>query len=204
MTAGALILNMSRSAPRTAGSDYVHPETFGVTVNGGGSVCQPVGPIPYDAARASVLIGTYGRRLPRVSLRFLDASGKTVALGSVAGGTQGYVSIPLRRISSTTATTACLHIAGRHDVAIGGTGAPVFPGAARLDGRPASGSITIFYFRPGRETWWQLLRVLDLRFGLGKAPFFGRWTLPVVAVMALLLWVGAIRLAMRELRWHRS
>jgi len=34
----------------------------------------------------------------------------------------------------------------------------------------------------------------------GKAPVFGSWTLPVLAVLMLAIWVGAARLLVRELR----
>ena len=37
------------------------------------------------------------------------------------------------------------------------------------------------------------------RFGLGKASFFGDWTLPAVALLLLGVWVGTVRLLLREL-----
>ena len=55
------------------------------------------------------------------------------------------------------------------------------------------------YLRPGSESWWQLLGVLDERFGFGKATFFGDWTLPVAALLLLGVWVATVRLLIREL-----
>jgi hypothetical protein len=131
-----------------------------------------------------VLIGTYYRPLPPVEIRFTDASGVLVAQGAVSGGHQGYVQLPIRRLSRSPAAAACVHVGGTLPVAIGGAGH----------------RITIYYLRRGQETWWDLLPTIDLRFGLGKASFFGRWTLPFVALLVLALWAGTIRLLSRELR----
>jgi hypothetical protein len=128
-------------------------------------------------------------------------AGSTVALGGVQGGHQGYVVLPLRRSpGASPAATACLHVGGAFRVAIGGTGVARGSPRERVDGKPQPGLITILYLRRGQESWWQLLPVLDLRFGLGKAAFFGRWALPAVALLVLLLWIGTIRFLAREIR----
>jgi hypothetical protein len=57
----------------------------------------------------------------------------------------------------------------------------------------------MLYFRQGGETWWQLLPTLTRRFGLGKASLFGDWTLPAVALLLLVVWIGTARLVVREL-----
>ena len=44
-----------------------------------------------------------------------------------------------------------------------------------------------------------VLPTLSRRFGLGKASFFGDWTLPVVALILVGLWVAVARLLVREL-----
>ena len=196
---GVFVLDMSGAAARQSGSDRVRPLIFSVVVPGGGTVCQSIEGLPPDTARAEMLIGTYYRPLPPLRLRFFAASGAMVAQGSVSGGRQGYVAIPIRRISRLAVDQLCLHVGGRFRVAVGGNNAPAGPGSAYLNGKPEVAQVTVFYLRPGRETWWQMLPVLDQRFGLGKAPFFGRWTLPLVAVVVLLLWVGSIRLLLREL-----
>jgi hypothetical protein len=63
-----------------------------------------------------------------------------------------------------------------------------------VDGKPQPGRIDVVYLRPGRESWWQLLPTLDQRFGLGKASFFGGWTLPALALALLCVWIAAARL----------
>ena len=196
-----LVIDMSGSAPRTAGSDRVSPQQFSAVVPGGGTVCQPIEGLPYDAASARILIGTYGRPLPPVGLRFLDASGGIVAVSAVPGGRQGYVTFPLTRASGAgVATKACLHIGGGDHDAIGGNAAALDPDSELIDGRPQPARITIFYVRRGSESWWQLLPALDLRFGLAKAPWFGRWTLPAVFLLVLIVWLATLRLMARELR----
>jgi hypothetical protein len=197
----ALALDMSGSAARTAGSDRVSPQQFAAIVPGGGVVCQPISPLPADAVRASILIGTYGRPLPPVGLRFLDASGATVASSFVSGGRQGYVVFPLKRVAvAAAARRACLRLGGGYHDAIGGSGATLGPDSEVIDGHRQPAKITIFYLRRGEQSWWQLLPLLDLRFGLGKAPFFGRWTLAAVLVLVLIVWAGTLRFLARELR----
>jgi hypothetical protein len=200
LTVGVFVLEMSGRAARTAGSNRFRPLVFSVFPKAGQTVCQPIAPIPYDAARVSVLIGTYGRSRPPVRMTFHAGAGAVVAEAVAGAGRQGYLMMPLRRVSGASATLACLRIAGGSRFALGGLVAPLGPGAARLDGKPQPGDFTIFYYRHGQETWWQLLPVLDQRFGWGKAPFFGNWTLPAVAALVLLMWVGALRLALRAFR----
>ncbi len=203
LVAALFIREMSGSAPRTAGSDLIRPDTFSVILPAGGTLCQPVGPLPSDAAQASVLIGTYARPMPAVSLRFLTGSRQLGAYGQLAAGAraeQGYVMVPLRRIrGAPPIATACLHVGGTAHYAIGGETGPVNPTSAVVDGKPQSGNISIFYYRHGSESWWQLLSTLDQRFAFGKATFFGAWTLPVMALLVVLVWVGAVRLLWREL-----
>jgi hypothetical protein len=209
LAAGVLIVaalsirEMSGSGPRTAGSDLIRPDTFSEILPAGGTLCQAIGSFPDDAARASVLIGTYDRPMPAMSMRFLSASHQVGAYGALAAGapaTQGYVMVPLRRVPRAgQITTACLHVKGTGHYAIGGEGGIVTPTSAVINGKQKSGSISIFYFRRGSESWWQLLPTLDQRFGFGKATFFGAWTLPVMALLVLLVWVAALGLLRREL-----
>ena len=202
VVAGALVLDMSRSAPRTAGSDHDSPAMFAASLPRGGSVCQPVPSLPRDAARASLTIGTYGKPVPALYLRFLDAGGAVTAEGRLpAGAHQGVVTLPLHdRSNPERSTSACLVVTGTEPVAIAGEGVPVTAYSELIDGERAAGRISLMYYRGGRETWWQLLPVLAERFAFGKAPFFGSWLLPFAALALLFVWVGSIRLLSRELR----
>jgi hypothetical protein len=198
---GTLLLDMSGSAPRLAGSDGVRTEVFAVIVPGGGTVCQPVGPLPPDAGAAKLLVGTYYRPLPPLALRFVDKSGAAVARGAVrGGGRQGYISMPLRRLGPLSSVRrACLNVGGRFQVALGSTPVAAHTPTALVNGKPVSALVSIYYLRPGSKSWWRFLPVVNLRFALGKSSFFGSSTLPFVAVLVLLLWIAAIALVWREL-----
>jgi hypothetical protein len=199
--AGALVLDASGSASRTAGSDHNGAVVFSATVPGGGEVCQPVAPPPNDTAQVQVLIGTNGGPVPDLSLRLLDAARREAAAGHLpAGAREGYVTIPLRRVrAAPAATRACLRIGGSSKVLLGGEGGPVSSTSEVVDGSQQPGRISLLYLRAGSETWWQLLPTLARRFGLGKASFFGAWTLPLAALLLLGVWVSAVRLLLREL-----
>jgi len=194
-----LVLDMSGSAPRGTGSDHNNPAVFAATVPGGGSVCQPIVPLPLDAARVQLLIGTYGRPVPALSLSFNGARGALAAGSLAAGSKEGTITIPIHRLAVGEASSFCLHVGGHSPVVFGGEGGPIGASSELVDGRAQGGRVSLLYLRGGSESWWQLLPSLDHRFGLGKAYVFGDWTLPVLALMLLGVWVAAIRLLLREI-----
>jgi hypothetical protein len=203
---GALVLDMSGSARRTAGSDHFNPLLFTATLANGGSACQPLVSLPRDAAQVLLTIGTYGKPTPPLTLRFTDPSGQVSAEGHLAAGAhEGLVLIPVHdRSNPEAAREACLQVGAGAHVAIGGEGVPVSPESERVNGTPDPGRISLFYYRAGSDSWWQLLPALDERFGLGKASFMGGWLLPVAALALLGVWVAALRLLARQLLGVRT
>jgi hypothetical protein len=201
VVAGALVLDMSGRAPRTAGSNHISPAVFSAAVPGGGLVCQPLNVLPDDAARVQLLIGTYGQPVPELRILFLGPGNAEVADGQLsAGGREGLVTIPLvHRRHPPAAQRACLRVGGSSRVVIGGEAGPVDPSAELVNGRQQPGRISLAYLRSGSESWWQLLPTLSQRFGRGKAAVFGDWTLPVAALLLLGVWAVAARLLIREL-----
>ncbi len=200
LAAGALALDMSGRAPRIAGTDHISPAAFSATLPHGGTLCQPAMVLPDDAQRMEVLVGTYGAPVPAISADFVAADGATVAAGRLArGAREGYVQIPFAYPHGATAEgSLCLHVAGHGKVVLGGE--PSAGAVAELvDSKRQPGRIDVVYLRPGRESWWQLLGTLDQRLGLGKAPIFGDWTLPVMALLLLGVWVATARLLVREI-----
>jgi hypothetical protein len=199
-----LALEMSGSAPRSAGSDHNNPAVFAATVPGGGTLCQPIVPLPGDVARAQLLIGTYGHPVPALALTFSGAGGVVASGLRPAGGREGTVLIPVHRLSGkgavAVASSFCLHVGGHSTVALGGEGGPIGASSELVDGVAQGGRVSLLYLRAGSESWWQLLPSLDHRFGLGKASFFGDWTLPVLALLLLGVWIAAVRLLLRTLR----
>ena len=195
-----LVLDMSGSAPRGTGSDHVGPAVFAATVPGGGTVCQPIVPLPVDAARVQLLIGTYGHPVPALTLNFAGPIGAVAAGSLAAGGKEGTVVIPIHRVAPGEANSFCLHVGGHSTVVFGGEGSPIAASTELVNGKQQGGRVSLLYLRGGSESWWALLPSLDHRFGLGKAYVFGDWTLPVLALMLLGVWIAAIRLLLRELR----
>ncbi|MCW3028755.1 MAG: hypothetical protein JWN81_1966 [Solirubrobacterales bacterium] len=195
----ALIIDMSGRAPRTAGSDHASPIIFAATVPGHGTLCQPAAYLPQDAAQVQILIGSYGRPLGDLRLSFLDAAGHEVAYGRLpAGGHEGLLLIPIMRIGRAAAgSTVCLRNGGSYRLALGGEGGAVNPNSEVVNGIQQPGRMSLVYFRAGKESWWSLLPELTRRFGLGKAPFFGSWTLPAAALLLLAVWIAALRLLVR-------
>lgn len=198
------LIDMSGSAPRGAGDDGVARPTFANTVPGNGVLCQGAMILPGDAASINILIGTYGQRMPRIAAQFKNLRGRTVATGALRAG----VAVnPLgNRIAlsyphgPSVLGTLCLHVGGRHPVAFAGEGFSTTISGVDVNGQLQAGRVSVIYTRPGRESWWQLLGTLDQRFGLGKSTIFGDWTLPVLALAGLALWLAALRFLVRELK----
>jgi hypothetical protein len=201
LVAGALVIDMSGRAPRTAGSDHEPPVSFVATLHAGQELCQPQMVLPGDAQRMQLLVGTYGPPVPALSVRFLGTAGKLVASGRLAAGAaQGNVTIPLSYPHGGAAGgQLCIRVGGGKKTVLAGTVFTPGPASEQVAGAPQAGRISVVYLRPGRESWWQLLPTLTKRFGLGKASFFGDWTLPAIAVLLLGVWIVAARLLVREL-----
>jgi hypothetical protein len=202
VVAGGLVLDMSRSAPRTAGSDHVAPLIFSASLPGAGSICQPVLSLPREAAVAQLTVGTYGKRVPALTLRFLSASRAVTGEGQLrAGAHEGVVTMPLHaRADAEAASEVCLYVQHpRGTTVVGGEGVPEGPTSERVNGHTAPGQISLRYLRRGSESWWDLMPALSERFGLGKASFFGSWLFALAALGLLGVWIVAVRLLAREL-----
>jgi hypothetical protein len=202
LVVGALAVDMSRAAPRTAGSDHTSMTTFSASVPGGGRLCQIAPRLSPEASSAQVVIGTFSRQVPALTLHFVGAADSEVGAGyRQAGGREGLVTIPFtRRAPARDAKSVCLVVGGNTGVVLSGERGKIGRPSEVVNGRRQGGRISILYLRPGEQSWWELLGVLDHRFGLGKASLFGDWTLPAAALAMLALWLAAIRLLARELK----
>jgi hypothetical protein len=201
LAVGALLLDMSGSAPRMAGTDHTIPVGFVATMYSGQELCQPGMTLPSEAQRVQVLVGTYGPPVPALSTRFLGPGGRQIAAGHLPAGTaQGNVLIPISYPHGAAASgTLCIRVEGGKKTVLGGNIFTAGPASEQIAGTPQPGRITVVYLRPGSESWWQLLPTLSRRFGLGKASLFGAWTLAAAALALLGVWVAAVRLLRREL-----
>ena len=175
---------------------------FSASVPGGETVCQPVDSLPADVRFVRVVAGTDGQLVPAMRLRFINAAGASVAEGkSGAGNLQGYVTFPLTRgPQAGSAVEVCLHVYGATRVRLAGQYHQINPGSEVVNGQPRRGIVSLQYAPGGGETWWQYLPALSRRFDLGKVGLFGTWTLAVMGLLLLVVWIVAVRLLDRELR----
>jgi hypothetical protein len=200
LAAAALVFELSGSAPRLSGTDHVSLHGFLAPVPGGRELCQSQMLLPQHTRKLRLLLSTRGRHVPELVARFLSAQGSELAGGRLRGAHKGWVFIPLSpELSSAAAGTLCIRNAGQRRVLLAGEPFTPASGSARVAGAPVAARIDVAYFRPGSESWWQLLPTLSERFGYGKAPLFGDWALAVLALALIGLWVATARLLMREL-----
>jgi hypothetical protein len=181
----ALAVTLAGSDERQAGANSIR-EVFPVAeLPDGGVHCQGGETIPKDAGTVRVLIGTFGRPAPEITVIVRGGDGTPVTRGRrPAGGREGHVDIPLRRVERTAAgAQVCIEVDGVPRAVLYGEGA-----SARLD-----------WLRPGSESWYALIPTVAHRFALGKASLFGSLWLLVVAAVVLAACALAVRLLLREL-----
>jgi hypothetical protein len=181
----ALALVLGDSKPRQAGSNYVAELEPVGTIQGSGERCQSGLVLPADTDAVRLLLGTYGEPTPRVSVRATKGS-EEVTSGSIpAGGHEGHLDVPLRRVDAETGgVTVCVDIEGSERTVLYGL----------------AGTVRLEWLRPGSESWFDLLPVVARRFGYGKANPFGSWLIVVAGLMLALAWFLAGRVLLRELR----
>lgn len=197
----ALLIDMSGSAPRIAGTDHVQPSAFVATLKGDQELCQPGMVLPSDAGSMQLLAGTYGAPVPEVTVRFLSSSGAVVSRGTLpAGQHEGLLTVPLSHPHGpAVAGTLCVRVVHSPLMVLGGSPSTAGATSERVQGVPQAGLIQVIFLRPGSESWWELLPTLTRRFGLGKSTVFGVWTLPVAVLALIGVWFAAFRLLVREL-----
>jgi hypothetical protein len=199
VVAVATVIALSQRGARLAGTNGIKQQAFVVALPAGRQACQRFVLLVDDAARTQVLVGTNGKPAPPLAVTFADRDGRFVARGLGRPTHEGLVTIPIGAAVDGTrpSTTACIRNLGDRPIVLGGDIAKP-EGSARIDGRTTGGAVSFRYLRAGNETWWSLLPTIASRFGIGKAPIFGDWTLPAAALLLLAVWIAAIRLLVRE------
>ena len=178
-----------RTTPET-GSNRIQAVEFVAQLPGGKTLCQSGELVPPGSASLEFTVGTYGRAGPPVRAT-ITRGGRPVAAGGVAAGWRegNHVRFPIEPAQHGVAgARVCLANAGAATLAIGGNPTPDFP--ARVNGAPARGRVHIVYLQAQRRSWWSRLSTIWHRFGLGKAPGLGSWTL-ALAVLLTLAAIGA-------------
>lgn len=196
----ALFVTLSQRSQRLAGTSFVAQRAFPVVIPSHARACQRSTFLADDSATVQLLVGTYGRPRPALSVVFVDPDGAVVARGRVSGSArEGVVDVPLAHVvdGDHLATTVCVRNEGSNRAALAGEIATPDVAAA-VEGRLTAGIAGFRYLRAGSESWWSLAPLIAQRFGWGKASLLGTWTLPLLAVVLLGVWVAAIRLLLRE------
>jgi len=185
VVAAGLVVALSDSKPRQAGSNYV-PEAGPVaTLKGRDTRCQRGEVIPADTGALRVLIGTYGRQVPGLKVTVRE-SGRTISSGLFAGGREGHVSVPLEPIHRRVeGAIVCVDVLGER--------------GARTVLYGANGLLRFEWLRPGSESWFGVLGTVAHRFGLGRGFFGGAWVLALAALLLAGAWALAVRLTLGEL-----
>jgi hypothetical protein len=188
VVAVGLALVLLDSEPRQAGTNYVAEAAEVVTLGGRDAThCQGGQVIPGDAAVLRLLIGTYERPSPELSVR-VRAGGETITEGTLpAGQPEGRVVIPIDPVDDVRPDAeVCIEARSpekrRRTVLYG-----------------SAGQVRLEWLRDGDESWLDLIGTVAHRFGLGKPFLAGGWVLLLAAGLLALAWVLALRVALREL-----
>lgn len=164
------------------------------------TICQANERIPASTTALRVSLVAYIG--PAVSVT-VSHGGHLLATGHHdAGWVSGSLTLPLKPpVASPTDATICVTGASAAlPVAIFGDGTPR-DSAATINGELLPGRMRIEYLAPGHRSWLSLATDIARRLGLGHAPS-GTWiVLPLAAMMALAVALGAW-LLMREQRYE--
>jgi len=173
----ALLALLAHAEPRLAGSnDVPAASVLARTPATGTRFCQRGELLPAGTAALRLSLRAAGGPAVQVAA---TRAGRTLARGTHAGGWRGAgVTVALRPAAQRDARVAvCVTLAGGGPVAVLGSG----------------GRMRISYLRAGRESWLALAPTLAER----AAPGLGTDGTPI-AVVCLLLMLGAVAVALRE------
>jgi hypothetical protein len=191
---------LSSNRARLVGTNYVQTVGLSVSVPAGKQVCQPATFLVSGAGGARLVVGTYGRPTPRLIVRFVESGGSVVAYGNLgAGWREGVVTVPFERPvgAAGSSSTACVRNGGASTIVLGGEFRTA-GNSARVPGGKKQGLIAFAYPRALGESWWPSLPDISRRYAVGKVSLAGAFTLPILAIVLLGMWVAAIRLILRE------
>jgi hypothetical protein len=179
-----LAVLLGHSAPRQAGTNSIVEAGQVIELRGDDRHCQPGETAPRDAARLRLLVGTYGHPVPTLRVTVRGEAGHVLTEGTKpAGGREGHVVIPLRKVEKTTpGTEVCIATSGGQRMV--------------LYGQPPN--IRLEWLRPGEESWYALVPTVAHRFALGKAALFGSLWLVFAGLLVLAAALIAVRVILRE------
>ncbi len=188
-----LVIVMTRSEPRLAGSANVAPGAFGTPLEPARRVCQGVAEVPNDTGALRLLIGTDGR-LHALLTASVEEAGRRIAVSNATSVRTGAASLRLHPVLRQGARDAriCIRNDGRSRVALAGVFVP-----ATVSGGPRLHVLSLTFLRPGRASALsQVPEVLD-RYPASRGGLSSAW----LVLAAVLFVAGAslgIALVVRE------
>ncbi len=183
-----VVVLLSQSAPRMAGTNSVLLGSYISTVAPGQRLCQRGELVPPDTASLRIFIGVYGH--PGGPYELTIRSGRQlVGSGQVgAGQRDGYLTVPVARVTRAVPdATVCIANRGPGPLALAGLAGPPTP-STTIGQTEQTGTVQISYMRRGSESWWSLIPTIAQRFGVAKADLLGSWTFWGAIVALLGAW----------------
>jgi hypothetical protein len=190
LIAVAVFATLLHSPATVASTNGVQPSAMLMSARNDAEACQAREAIPAGTTAVRLqIVATTG---PRVSVEVMQG-GRVVTRGTK--GTAWYggvVTVPVREVSHAVAhATVCFAL---RDLSgqVEAFGTPTTAAtAARANGKPLPGRVTISYLRPGPSSWWSLAGGVIRHMELGRAAS-GRWIgLLIAALAAAAIAVGA-------------
>jgi hypothetical protein len=188
------VVALAQSKTRLAGTNSVRPEAFVVKLKPGRPVCQTNVLVPADSAGARVLVGTFGRPGPRLTVRVEDERASLRRRGSVEGYRDGsQPTVSFEQISSTTRVDRVCLAVEDHVVALAGQpGRGADSTSGLLAGRRAVGAdLSLEFVRPGKQSLAALAPIAFHRASLFRPGWVGTWTFWGLGLLVLTLVVAA-------------
>lgn len=190
----ALVLTLSVSEPRRAGTNNVAPAGVVAALASGQEVCQAEN-VPPGASR--VVLGVEPATGPphRLAVR-MSVRGRVHRGRGAEPAEQPTVSAQLADVVEGGDGSLCVRNAGQGELRLlGASSAGEPPEVGAGDTAQATGPLRVDYYRAGEETWWELGATVADRLALGNAGFLGPWALWLAVALSL----GAAALAIAVL-----
>lgn len=193
-----LIYQATRASPELTSISGTRPLAFVATLPpGGGEICQDGTSIPAGSGALRIVAATNGLNGPRLTATLGAGNRDPVVVGALSRGwEEGPISIPLTLGASEARSSTgrlCIRSTGTSSVLLAGEadGKP-----ARVDGKPASGRVSLIASSKNSSSLGRRLSALPSRIGRGNAAWVGPWAAYAVAgcvLIAVLLGATAVR-----------
>lgn len=191
---------LSESERRLAGTNArVQVSGAAIGLGPGARRCQAYD-LPARAHSVRLFHGSPGAGPLAITVSKGGARVTEARTGSLAA--EGLVEIRLRPSldEEVGGVRLCLANRGLAPISLAGDRTPLLGGQANPDAQRLDDEIRVDFLRPGRESWWDLAPAVATRFGVGKASFFGSWTMWAVFLLTGLTSLAAVGVLWRGLR----